>query len=102
MDAYQVSFDTAWEWAERRGVRVDFWRDEADREWQVEVILNDTEGDFTGSAPLPVFRLTRGSRRNGTQAELREAYIKEARKSLDHAVSEARFRRGIWQQRRLH
>ncbi len=98
MDAFRVAFDTVWDWAERRGVRVEYWRNAG--EWQVEVVLADTEGDFTGSTPLRIFRPATEGRR-ATQVQLRIAYEIESRKALDDAVVAARARRMVWQQGRL-
>lgn len=99
-EIYRLAFDTVWDWAERRGVRVEYWRD--GQEWQVEVILCDTEGDFSGHMPLHLFRTTKnGTARKLTQTQLHEAYIRDMRAALDAAVTEARFRRGKWQKGRL-
>ncbi len=100
MDDYRAALDTTWDWAERRGVRVEFWRD--GQEWHVDVVLSDTDGDFTGHTPLRLFRPSRGARGKFTQTQLRDAYSRDARKALDDAVVDARARRANWQSRRLH
>src|SRR6185369_12776353 len=101
IDAYHLALDTTWDWAERRGVRVDFWRRDVD-EWQVEVTLADSDGDFTGSTALQLFHPKRSTRRpKVTQAQMKDDYIDGVRTALDAAVTEARERRGRWQRRRL-
>ena len=101
MDAYRTALDEAWNWAERRGVRVDFWRNEH-REWEAMVTLRDTEGDFSGSTILPVLHPTKAERRRATMEQLRTEYQKGLRVTLDRTTAKARQARIEWQKRRLH
>lgn len=98
MEAYRVALDTVWDWAEMRGVRVDFWRND-DSEWEVMVTLRDTHGNFSGSTPLPIFRPSKGTRGKFTQTELRDAYTKSTRAALDATVVKARAERANWHNR---
>ena len=91
IDAYQLALDTTWDWAERRGVRVDFWRDVD--EWRVQVTVADSEGDISGDTTLRLFRQTRIGRRGATQSKMRDGYINGVCAALDAAVTEARGRR---------
>ena len=91
VDAYQLALDTAWDWAERRGVRVDFWRDVD--EWRVQITVADSEGDISGDTTLRLFRQTKMARREATQAKKRDDYINGVCAALDGAVIEARARR---------
>lgn len=101
MDAYRLALDTAWSWAEMRGVRIDFWRND-DGEWEAMVTLRDTHGDFSESTPLPIFRPSRGARGKFTQTELRDAYTQDTRARLDAIVAKARAERNKWHTGRLN
>jgi hypothetical protein len=101
MDAYRAALDETWNWAERRGVRVDFWRND-DREWEAMVTLRDTDGAFGGSTVLPLMTPTKAERRRHTMEQLRAEYQKTLRATLDATTSKARAERNEWQKRRLH
>jgi hypothetical protein len=90
VDAYQLALDTTWDWAERRGVRVEFWRNVD--VWRVQVTVADSQGDISGDTTLRLFRPARMCR-GATQAKMRDDYIKGVCAALDGAVIEARARR---------
>lgn len=100
MDGFRLALDETWRWAERRGVRVDFWRND-DQEWEAMVTLRDTEGDFSASAVLPIHHPSRADKRRNTIEELRTAYVKALRGTLDAITARARHERALWQRRRL-
>lgn len=100
MDAFRLALDETWQWAERRGVRVDFWRND-DGEWEAMVTLRDTNGDFSASMVLPLHNPTKGDKRRHTIEELKDMYVKQLRSLLDGATCYARAERNVFQRRRL-
>lgn len=100
VDGFRLAFDESWRWAERRGVRIEYWRND-DGAWEAQVILRDTNGDFYASQVLPIHNPTKAERRKHTVDELRTAYVKQLRSLLDGATASARSQRITWQRRRL-
>lgn len=99
MDAFRLAFDETWRWAERRGVRVDFWRND-DAEWEAMVTLRDAGGDFSASAVIPILHPTKADRRKYTVEELRGMYVKQLRSVLDGITVFARAERNVFHRRR--
>lgn len=100
VDAFRLAFDETWRWAERRGVRVDFWKND-DAEWEAMITLRDANGEFSGSMVLPLHRPTKAEKRRHTIDDLRSAYIKALRSLLDGLTASARMERNVFQRRRL-
>jgi hypothetical protein len=100
VDTFRFAFDEAWQWAERREVRVDFWRNEA-YEWEARVTLRDIDGAFSSSSVIPLYAPTRADKRKHTIEELRAMYVGSLRSMLDGLTVKARKERNKFQLRRL-
>lgn len=100
MEAFRAALDGAWDWAERRAVRLDFWRND-DHRWEAVATLRDHYGEFSESVVIPLPVLT-GALRDPrqTRQEIMAEYTHKLRHILDGAVSAARAKRYVENQRR--